>query len=148
MLPVRIEGDATRLGAPHDWNDADHGRCGALWVRLDSVDGLPFMRSAWEPEADEAGLLLAGAKVHLGICGTSHPVVQVGIGPLPEDFLPPLTVEQAVTPEGVKSVKVAMFVPGGQRITAAATLGTDGLGPAVALAIGEIETLARAEGLL
>jgi hypothetical protein len=148
MIPAKIEGDAIRLGAPRDWSDAEYGKCGALWVRIDSVDGLPFMRSAWELEADEAGLLLAGAKVQLGICGTTHPVVQLGLGPLPEDFIPPLTVQQAVSPEGVKSVKVVMFVPGGQRITAAATLGTDGLGPAVALAIGEIEKLALAEGLL
>lgn len=148
MNPVKIEGDAIRLGAPRDWSDADHGRCSALWVRIDSVDGLPFMRSAWEPDADDAGLLLAGAKVQLGICGTTHPVVQLGLGPLPEDFIPPLTVEQAITPEGLKTVKVVMFVRGGQKITAAATLGTDGLGPAVALAIGEIETLAAAEGLL
>lgn len=148
MTPVRIDGDAKPLGAPPDWKEADHGRCATLWVRMDDDNGLPFMRSAWEVTSEEAGLLLAGAKVQLGICAPAHPVVNLGLGPVPDDFPPPLTVEQFRLPTGAKAVRVTMYLPGPRKVFSTVQLGDDQLGPAVAVGIAEIEKLAKAEGLI
>lgn len=144
MNPVKIEGDAFPLGKPANWNPAESGHCSTLWVRLDMDGDLPFLRSAWEVGADEAGWLLAGAKMQLGICGQSHPVVQLGLGPIPEDFEPPYIVQPIVTTEGVRAVRVTTYLPCAQRVFAEASIGDDGMGPAVALAIREIEAFVSA----
>ena len=148
MNPAKIDGDAIPLGKPGNWSDDDHGRCATLWVRLDVDNGVPFMRSAWDVEAEEAGWLLAGAKMQLGICGTSHPVVNLGLGPIPEDFAPPLTVQQMIQPDGARSARVTMYLPSRMRIFAEARIEDGGLGAAVAVAIHEIEAFGRREGLL
>jgi hypothetical protein len=146
MNPARIEGDAVPLGKPQDWQDDENGHCSTLWVRHDLDRGVSFLRSAWEVEADEAGWMLAGAKLQLGIAGTAHPVVNLGLGPIPEDFTPPLTVQRMVTPSGFAAVRVVMYLPNKMRVHADALLGSDGLAPAVSLAIVEIEALCRREG--
>ena len=148
MTPARIEGDAFPLGKPRDWKDDEHGRCSTLWVRRDIEQGVPFLRSAWDVDSNEAGWLLAGAKVQFGLCVPQHPVINVGLGPIPEDFAPPVTVQQIVKPDGQRVARVTMFMPNRQTIFAEVTIEPEGLGAAVKLAIDEIEALGEREGWL
>lgn len=148
MTPARIEGDAFPLGKPANWNDDENGKCSTLWVRRDVDQGVPFLRSAWDVDSDEAGWLLAGAKVQFGLCVPQHPVINVGLGPIPEDFAPPVTVQQIIKPNGGRATRVTMFLPNRQKIFAEAWIGDEGLGAAVKFAIDEIEALARREGWL
>lgn len=147
MNPVRIEGATIALGAPDVWDEEQHGRCSTLWVRSEVDGGLPFLRSAWEVSPSEVGLLLAGAKVHLGVCAKAHPVVNLGLGPIPEDFEPPLIVERTVH-HGAAAIRVSMFFPNAQRVWAEAYVGPDGLGAAVKLAVDQVEERAKQEGWL
>lgn len=142
MNPVRIEGATIPLGKPEGWDEGEAGHCSTLWVRPDIDGGLPFLRSAWEVTVNEIGLLLAGAKVQLGVCAKQHPVVNLGLGPAPESYLPPVVVQQTAH-HGCPAVMVLMFFPCGQRVKSEATIGADGLGAAVKLAIDEIENFAR-----
>lgn len=143
MNPARIDGATIALAAPCDWQEDEHGRCSTLWVRRDiSADGLAFLRSAWEVNAEEALSILGGAKLQLGIAGSSHPVVNLGIGPLPEDFTPPLIAEQVIC-DGVRAVKVQVLFPNRQRVFAAVSIGEDGLGAALKMAVDEIAGFAR-----
>ena len=142
MNPVRIDGATIPLGKPESWRDEENGKCSTLWVRSDVENGLPFLRSAWEVSTNEICLLLAGAKVQLGICTKQHPVVNMGLGPAPADYLPPLVVEQTVH-HGCAAVKVTMLLPNGQAVKAEASVGGAGLGEAVKIAIDEIERFAR-----
>ena len=143
------EGDAWPLGAPADWNPETMGHCSTLWVRSDIEGGVPFLRSAWEVEAQEAGWMLAGAKLQLGVCAPQHPVVNLGLGPIPDTFLPPLTVQQNVTTDGQRAARVTMYLPGGKLIFAEVLLLDEyGLPRAVGEAISSIEDYGRQEGLL
>lgn len=55
MRPTRISGaDPKPLAAPADWNEAEAGPCGALFIRRERHDGVDYMRSAWEVDAGEA----------------------------------------------------------------------------------------------
>jgi hypothetical protein len=151
MQHVRIEGaDPKPLGAPADWNPEEHGTCGALFVRREVNDGLHYMRSAWDVQTHEAMQLLAGAKVELGIAGTSHPVVQLGVGIMPPDFEPVMVARRLISPEGLPTVRVDMVFPHGtegRRGYATCAIGEDeSLSSAVACAVDLVEQLARAEG--
>lgn len=84
MQPAVIEGWQHAPGAPADWDPDRHGHCGALPIRLDVHSGIQFMTSAWEPTPDELAALNRGAKVQLGVAGGSHPVVRIGVGPVPD----------------------------------------------------------------
>lgn len=85
MNPAVIEGWTAAPGAPKDWNPETHGRCSALPIRVEADNGLMWMRSAWSPTDGEVIAQMAGANIELGIGGGAHPVVQLGIGPLPAD---------------------------------------------------------------
>lgn len=147
MNPVRIAGADVALGAPEKWADDEHGRCATLWVRRDVENGLPFLRSAWEVTSSEVGLLLAGATVQLGILGQTHPVVNLGLGPIAEEFEPPMIVERTVH-HGAAAVRVSMFFPNAQRVWAEAYVEPNGLGSAVKYAVEQIEERAKQEGWL
>lgn len=148
MRPVRIAGaDPKPLGAPNDWNPERHGHCSALFIRRECLDGVAYMRSAWEGEGIEPMLLLAGANVHLGVQGVEHPVVQLGLGPLPDDFQPTLTARRFVDLQGHPHVRVEMLYPalGGRRGWCEVLI--DGtLADAISIAVTRIEALARKEG--
>ncbi len=151
MLPTKIEGDAIPIGAPPNWRP-DHGHCGALFVRVDQTPGgLQFMRSAWEANAEEAGWLLAGAKVQLGVSAPQHPVVQLGVGPVPDDFEPVMTV-RSILDGGQPAVRVEMMwkrpSEEARRIFCQVIMNGDQRSKAVALAIDEIEQLARSKAWL
>jgi hypothetical protein len=73
------------LGAPLDWNEGKSGPCATLPIADVERDGVPYMESLWEPDEAERGALIAGERVILGIQGTSHPVVRLGVTlPRPE----------------------------------------------------------------
>lgn len=147
MQPTRISGaDPRPLGAPQDWNEADHGHCGGLFVRRENVEGLAFMRSAWEVTPVEAGLLLAGARLTLGVSGNCHPVVQLGVAEIPPDFEPVVYARRQTSVTGEAQVRVEMaFPPDGRRgYSTVPVLGR--LCDAVAAGVEHIELMARKEG--
>lgn len=76
MTPEKIENANLQLGAPKNWDDAQHGECGALFV-LD--DGASFW-SAWRPSEEELVAMAKGAPVFLRLYGRSHPPVSVMVG--------------------------------------------------------------------
>lgn len=78
----QIEGMNVALGAPEDWTAETHGQCGVLPVRREVLDGLPKMTSAWFPTAEEIQRLASGAPIYLGVVGSGHPVVSLGVGPV------------------------------------------------------------------
>lgn len=148
MRPTRISGaDPKPLGAPSDWNEAESGHCNALFVRREQVEGVAYMRSAWEVETSEAAMLLAGAKLTLGVAGHQHPVVSLRVGELPADFEPVVIARQYTDTAGRACVHVEMvFSEGnGQRGYSNVLIG-DNLSEAVALGITQIEELARKQG--
>lgn len=150
MRPTRIEGaDARPLGAPEEWNEAKSGHVGDLFVRREEIEGIPFMRSAWEVEAAEAMKLFSGARLVLGVSGQVHPVVHLMVDDLPPDFEPTVTARRFTSPDGHPWVRVEMMFPGGPSgyRRAYCEQHIDGtLGDAVGVAIVRIEALARRHG--
>lgn len=145
MRATRIPGaDALPLGAPPDWKEDESGHCGALFVRREQIDGVAYMRSAWEVDHGEAAMLYAGARLTLGVAGNCHPVVQLGIADLPPDFEPVVHARRFNHTDGRACVRVEMLFPhgGGQRAFANVAVGDDGLAPAVAIGIDQIEKFA------
>lgn len=86
MIIDAIPGFTRALGKPLGWNEQEQGQCGTLPIRdvMDYQTGLPFMWSQWRPEPAELAILNAGGSIHLGIQGTVHPVVSIGIVPSPD----------------------------------------------------------------
>jgi hypothetical protein len=69
---------ATRdLAKPRDWNEQEHGECGSLLVRDDTLQGQPVMLSRWVPTPVELRMLNAGGSVELMIVGQVHPPVSL-----------------------------------------------------------------------
>ena len=79
MLPVRIEGCTRVLGAPSDWQPEDNGPCCGLAIRDETIDGLPYMTSAWEPMPGDITAIEAGGRIMLRLVGNSHPPVAVWV---------------------------------------------------------------------
>ena len=101
------------IGAPKDWNEAEHGKCGGLFVRADPIDGLMFLRSAWQPSKTELAALNGGASVLLGVSGQSHPVVNMGVGPTPDDAAPFITGTQSSKLDGTRFLRVEVHYGAG-----------------------------------
>ncbi len=149
MRPTRIPGaDPQPLGAPPDWNEDESGHCGALFVRREQIGGVAYMRSAWEVDHGEAAFLYAGARLTLGVAGQCHPVVQLGITPLPPDFEPVVHARRFTHTDGRACVRVEMLFPheGGQRAFANVAIGSSSLAAAVASGIDQIEQFALKNG--
>lgn len=148
MKPVRISGaDPLPLGAPADWNEERDGHCSGLFVRRERINGVPWMRSAWDGELPEALSLLAGASIHLGVQGSTHPVVNLGVGELPADFMPTIAARRFVTLDGKPAVRVEMLFPhGGGRRGFVEVLVEKSLGAAVGEGVERLERLAVREG--
>lgn len=85
MLIGRIPGATRFLGAPANWNEQTDTHCAVLPILDYDVDGNNVMASAWEPTPDEIAAIVAGAKVHLHIWGSGHPVVAMTVGQPPSD---------------------------------------------------------------
>lgn len=119
------------------------------------MSGIPFMRSAWEAEADEALCLAAGASLVLGIAGVidpprySHPVVNITIDGLPDEFQPPVLARRIPMLNGAPAAQVDMIFPNHgspRRGMIQVYLEGRGFAHAVAFGIEQIEALARVEG--
>lgn len=148
MRVRRISGaDPQPIAAPPDWNEETHGHCTALFVRRETINGIEFMRSAWEGEGGEALLILAGAAVVLGVAADRHPVVNMGVAELPDYFDPVMQSQCFVTPGGARAVRVEMlFCHDGGRKAFASVLIDGTLADAVSTGITRIEAYARKEG--
>lgn len=70
MKPIHFEGQQAVLGAPSDWNAAEHGPC----------DGLPIVRvgelvvSYWKPTWRERMQIAFGGKVQMTVVGGQPPI--------------------------------------------------------------------------
>jgi hypothetical protein len=151
MRPVRISGaDDQPLGAPADWNEEKHGPIRGLFVRREHVNGINFMRSAWEADDCDVMRLYAGARLTLGVAGVAHPVVNLGTDDLPDDFEPVILARRYTEPNGDPAVRVDMLYPkdGGSRIYACAKIDDRPLGLAVCEAVEQIEIFAKAHGIV
>lgn len=148
MRPTRISGaDPTPLGAPRDWNEQESGHCAALFIRREKVGGVNYMRSAWDVDHGEAAMLYAGAKLTLGVAGTEHPVVQLGVADLPADFEPVVHAQRFTRTDGQPCVRVEMLFPHGGGMRAFANVRVDGtLADAVSTGVVQIEAFARKNG--
>lgn len=148
MRPTRIPGaDPKPLGAPRDWKEDEHGHCGALFIRREKVEGVDYMRSAWEIEPGEAACFAAGARLILGVQGHQHPVVHLAIGDLPPDFDPFIMARKFITPCGKTMARVEMTFPhgGGRRAYSQVPVGGS-FAQAVAAGVSNCEDFARAQG--
>lgn len=83
MIIKRIEGFTREPGKPVDWPD-EAGKVAGLPIRDVTVDGIPWMISAWEPTEAELKMLQEGHTIKLWIQGTGHPVVAMSVGELVE----------------------------------------------------------------
>lgn len=149
MRSIKIDGAGDKpLGAPPDWNPERNGHCGGLFIRREQISGVPFMRSAWEVDSIEAAYLLAGASLTLAVQGTEHPVVSLGVTPLPADFEPVMFSRRYTAPDGRACLHVEMLFAdeGGKRVYSNVLIGDGGLAPAMALAVEQIEQLAKSKG--
>lgn len=72
--------DQTReIGKPSGWDDTLDGRCITISVHdfVDEQSGLPFMMTAWQPDAEELKALNEGKPIFLCISGRTHPVIKL-----------------------------------------------------------------------
>lgn len=150
MKPVVIEGSTHALGAPRQWDQEANGRCSVLHIRAEVIQGVGFLRSAWEVEVREAGALLAGARLVLGIAGMptsdnqiAHPVVHLDMTDVPEDVPPTLTARQFAQTDGTPAVHVEMIFGPGKCGVCTVGLNQDTLPQAIALATEHILELAK-----
>ena len=111
MTPDVIEGANVPFHKPANWNEERDGPCQTLHVRVDHEQGGKFMTSAWRPEADEVGWMLAGANIHLGLSAPSHPVVRLTVATPPLEADPVYTIVPARELNGSPSVLVTMYAP-------------------------------------
>lgn len=84
MLTKRIEGATRIMQPPAGWADQTDTHCVPLAIRDETIDGMNYMASTWEPTPDELHRLVCGAPIVLRILGTSHPVVSLDVGATPE----------------------------------------------------------------
>lgn len=147
MRPAIIDNHTGQLSAPKDWDEAKNGRCAELFIKVEQVDGLRFMRSSWEPEADEAMRLLAGGKLTLGVSGNIHPVIDMTVPDMPADHEPLIVVRIVTLFDGQRGIRVEGMFPACKthRIFAEAPIKAS-LAEAVAVAMMHVEQLAKNAG--
>lgn len=153
MQVVRIADSTHALAAPSNWDEDKSGRCQTLHARLEEVDGVMFMRSAWEADASEIGWMLAGSRIVLGVTpiktetGISHPVVHMGILPPPEDSAPAFTIRQFTNLKGVTICRAELFCRAGSAYAEIEMHGAT-IVEAAAAALHKVDELAREGGLI
>lgn len=143
MKPVVIEGYTHVLGAPPNWDQDSNGRCAALHVRAEVINQVPFLRSAWETEPTEAAMLLAGARLVLGVAVPVHPVVHLEVTEVPDDIAPTLVATQFVDLRGQPAVHVEMVFGREKRAFSDVVLNTATLPQAIQVGADSIMALAR-----
>lgn len=153
MIPTRIEGAMENpLDAPADWNPDQNGHCGALFVRCDQVNGIRFLRSAWEALPSEALALLAGGKVELGLAARDHPVVNLGVAMPASGVNAAMSVRFLNEPDGTEYIRVDAIYPSATPDIIFCEARPKPLGmtnaAGIAAAIEQIEELARSRGLI
>ena len=79
MIPGRIAGETRNMVKPPDWDNEKQGHRSALAIRDVETESGNLMYSAWYPTPAELERMQKGAPVYLGIHGTSHPVVMLGV---------------------------------------------------------------------
>jgi hypothetical protein len=80
VRPGKVARATRSLGKPLDWNEATQGPCGDLPIRDQITRAGLEMVSEWVPDSEERRLIAAGAPVQIGIMGTVHPPLWVGVG--------------------------------------------------------------------
>jgi hypothetical protein len=80
---IDIAGQTRVFGAPADWSAEKFGECGALPIRDEPFADGNKMVSEWKPTEIELEHLKLGAPLQLGVVGTVHPVVSLGVGAVP-----------------------------------------------------------------
>lgn len=150
MKPAVIEGSTHALGAPQKWDQDANGRCAVLHVKAEVIQGIGFLRSAWEQDEGDAGLLLAGARMVLGIAGSpdqnnqiAHPVVHLALTDVPEDIAPSLTARQFAQADGSPALHVEMIFGPGKRGVATVAMNASPFHEAVAIGAENITQMAR-----
>jgi hypothetical protein len=79
MKPQNIESMTRNLGKPQNWDDSK-GVCESLPIRdTETLQG-NVMVSKWKPTWRERLQLLFGTSIYLGVCGTTHPPVNLKVG--------------------------------------------------------------------
>lgn len=70
---------ARPIGAPKNWNADLDGSVGTIFVAdaIDTLSGMNFMYSVYQPTPEDLAALNAGGAIRLGIMGRSHPVFQL-----------------------------------------------------------------------
>lgn len=70
---------ARRIGAPKDWDAQLDGEVGTIFVAdgVDTLSGMNFMYSVYQPTAENLAALNSGGAIRLGIMGQAHPVFQL-----------------------------------------------------------------------
>lgn len=83
MTPTVIEGANLSLGAPANWDEARHGPCVRLHIRVthgEIDDGetvhrpVDYCESAWQPSPEEVQLLIGGGSVVVRVYGGQPPI--------------------------------------------------------------------------
>jgi hypothetical protein len=151
MRPAVIEGFTHALGVPAQWDQEKNGRCAVLHIRAEVIQGIGFLRSAWETDEADPGLLLAGARMVLGIAGMptsdnqiAHPVVHLDMTDVPEDVPPTLTARQFAQADGTQALHVEMIFGRNQRGVCTVGMNASTMAEAIALATENIMDLAKA----
>lgn len=72
---------ARLIGAPANWNADLDGSVGTIFVvdAVDTLSGMNFMYSVYQPTSADLAALNAGGAIRLGIMGKQHPVFQLGV---------------------------------------------------------------------
>ncbi|MFX4088021.1 hypothetical protein ACKU27_23300 [Sphingobium yanoikuyae] len=70
---------ARPIGAPKNWNAELDGAVGTIFVTdgVDTLSGMNFMYSVYQPTEEDLAQLNAGGAIRLGIMGRQHPVFQL-----------------------------------------------------------------------
>lgn len=112
MIPARIPDHTRSLPKPDGWDDEANGPCATLYIRdaIDEESGFRVMQSAWEAVGEEAGWMVAGGHLQLGIVGSAHPPVSFATLLPPEDSPPAITMRPIIR-NGAQVLRVDMYVP-------------------------------------
>lgn len=106
MKRARIAGHNLTIGPPKGWNPDVQGYCETIHVRVEVIDGIQFMRTAWEPEPHDLARLNAGGMFEIGVSGSIHPMMNLRVGDPPTEqdvpgvFSPSFTLIDHLDPDG------------------------------------------------
>lgn len=111
MNPTRIPNATREMGPPKDHDSERDGPIRHLAVRDESHCGVHFIVSACETEAEEAGWLLAGGRVHAGLSVPQQPVMNMRVAMPGEDAPPVFTLRHTGCAEFPNRIRLEGFYP-------------------------------------